>query len=95
MARMNADWSAVAVDRLRRIHPAAWLSLLGVVVFAVVFGRLGVQHHRNFGTWAYDMGIYDQGFWLVSQGGQSFVTVRGLEFWGHHVNLVVLLFVPF
>ena len=82
-------------ERLRRIHPAAWLSLLGAVVFAVVFGRLGVMHHRNFGTWAYDMGIYDQGFWLVSQGGQSFVTVRGLEFWGHHVNLVVLLFAPF
>lgn len=85
----------VLVERTRRIHPAAWLSLLGAVVFAVVFGRLGVQHHRNFGTWAYDMGIYDQGFWLVSQGGQSFVTVRGLEFWGHHVNLIVLLFVPF
>ena len=41
------------------------------------------------------MGIYDQGFWLVSRGGQSFVTVRGLEFWGHHVNLVALLFAPF
>ena len=95
MARVNTDWSAAVVDRLRRIHPAAWLSLVGAVVFAVVFGRLGVQHHRNFGTWAYDMGIYDQGFWLVSQGGQSFVTVRGLEFWGHHVNLVVLFFVPF
>ncbi len=83
------------VERVRRVHPAAWLSLLGAIVFAVVFGRLGVQNHRNFGTWAYDMGIYDQGFWLVSRGGQSFVTVRGLEFWGHHVNLIVLFFVPF
>lgn len=92
---MIAVLNTVVVDRLRRVHPAAWLSLLGAVVFAVIFGRLGVQHHRNFGTWAYDMGIYDQGFWLVSQGGQSFVTVRGLEFWGHHVNLVVLLLVPF
>ncbi len=83
------------VVRVRSIHPAAWLTLLGALVFAVVFGRLGIQNHRNFGTWAYDMGIYDQGFWLVSRGGQSFVTVRGLEFWGHHVNLIVLVFVPF
>ncbi|MGA1244015.1 MAG: DUF2079 domain-containing protein [Ilumatobacteraceae bacterium] len=81
--------------RLRTVHPAAWLSFAGAVVFAVVCGRLGVLHHRNFGTWAYDMGIYDQGFWLVSRGGQSFVTVRGLEFWGHHVNLVAVLFAPF
>ncbi|MFZ8902263.1 MAG: DUF2079 domain-containing protein, partial [Ilumatobacteraceae bacterium] len=81
--------------RLRTVHPAAWLSFAGAIVFAVVFGRLGVLHHRNFGTWAYDMGIYDQGFWLVSRGGQSFVTVRGLEFWGHHVNLVAVLFAPF
>jgi uncharacterized membrane protein len=82
-------------SRLRRVHPAAWLSFAGAIVFAVVFGRLGVAHHRNFGTWAYDMGIYDQGFWLVSRGGQTFVTVRGLEFWGHHVNLVAFLFAPF
>jgi uncharacterized membrane protein len=82
-------------ERLRHVHPAAWLTGVGAVVFAVVFGRLGVQHHRNFGTWAYDMGIYDQGFWLVSRGGQSFITVRGLEFWGHHVNLIAIAFAPF
>jgi uncharacterized membrane protein len=82
-------------DRLATIHPAAWFTLAGAVLFALVFGTLGVQHHRNFGTWSYDMGIYDQGFWLVSRGGQSFMTVRGMEFWGHHLNLIVLAYVPF
>lgn len=82
-------------DRLASVHPAAWTTLFGAAVFAVVFGSLGVQHHRNFGTWAFDMGIYDQGFWLVSQGGGGFVTVRGLEFWGHHVNLIAFAFAPF
>ena len=81
--------------RLRNVHPAAWLTLGGIVGFTVIFGRLGVEHHRNFASWSFDMGIYDQAFWLVSRGGQSFMTVRGLEFWGHHVNLVVFLFVPF
>jgi hypothetical protein len=56
--------------------------------------QAGVQHHDNFGTWSYDMGIYDQGSgWC--RAGQSFMTVRGMEFWGHHLNLVVLAFVPF
>ena len=82
-------------EQVRTIHPAAWFTAAGALLFAMVFGRLGVQHHDNFGTWSYDMGIYDQGFWLVSRGGQSFMTVRGMEFWGHHLNVIVLVFVPF
>jgi uncharacterized membrane protein len=83
------------LQRLAEIHPAAWFTGAGALLFALVFGKLGVDHHNNFGTWSYDMGIYDQGFWLVSRGGQSFMTVRGMEFWGHHLNLVVLGYVPF
>ncbi len=82
-------------EQVRTIHPAAWLTAACALLFAMVFGKLGVQHQNNFGTWSYDMGIYDQGFWLVSRGGQSFMTVRGMEFWGHHLNLIVLAFVPF
>jgi len=79
---------------LAAIHPAAWLTFAGAAVFTVVFARLGVQRHDTFGTWAFDLGIYDQGFWLVSRG-QSFVTVRGIDFWGHHVNLIAVAFAPF
>lgn len=83
-----------AVLRAMAVHPATWFVWICAAIFAVVFGRLGVQHHRNFGTWAFDMGIYDQAFWLVSRG-QSFMTVRGLDFWGHHVNLIAFAFAPF
>ncbi len=83
------------VERVSTVHPAAWFTGAGALLFALVFGKLGIEHHRNFGTWSYDMGIYDQGFWLVSRGGQSFMTVRGMEFWGHHLNLIVVAFAPF
>ncbi len=92
-------WVRRAADRvwqrMMNTHPAAWLVGAGVVIFGVLFGRLGVQSHRNFGTWSYDMGIYDQGLWLVSRGGDTFMSVRGLDFWGHHVNLIAFAFVPF
>ena len=65
-----------------------------LLTFVVVFGSLGVRNHHNFGTWSYDMAIYDQSFWQVSRGG-SFVSVRGMNFWGHHLNLVAVLFAPF
>ncbi len=94
VARADA-WERRAALRARQTHPAAWLTVAGVVAFTVVFGSMGVRQYHNFGSWSFDMGIYDQGFWLVSRGGQSFVTVRGLEFWGHHLNLIVVAFVPF
>jgi uncharacterized membrane protein len=93
-AQAVVEWVGRARDHLAAMHPAAWITAFMVGVFAIVFGSLGVQNHRNFGTWSYDMAIYDQAFWLVSRG-ESFITVRGMNVWGHHVNLVALLFVPF
>jgi uncharacterized membrane protein len=90
---MTQRFSAL-VDRVVRVHPSAWCVVLGAAVFAVVFGRLGVQNHRNFGTWSFDMGIYDQAFWLVSRG-KSWITVRGIDMWGHHTNLIAFAFAPF
>jgi len=88
------DWRERLLQLLANMHAAAWLTLVGIFVFATVFGTLGVQNHRNFGTWSYDMGIYDQGLWLLSRGS-NFMSVRGLNFWGHHVNLIGVAFVPF
>ena len=69
---ITIGWFERWVVRISTIHPAAWFTAAAASsLFAMVFGRLGVQHHRNFGTWSYDMGIYDQGFWLVSRGGQT------------------------
>lgn len=70
-------------------------TLAGIAIFTMVFGSLAVDNHRNFGTWAYDAAIYDQAIWLVSRGQQTFMTVRGMDVWGHHVNLVFYLFAPF
>ena len=87
-------WRQRFLYQVATTHNAAWLVLLCTVLFAFVFGQLGVQNQRNFGTWSYDMGIYDQAIWLVSRG-RSFISVRGLDFWGHHFNPILLLFVPF
>ena len=89
-----ATWTRSIGRRIAGEHPATWCVLLGALIFTVVFGRLGIQHHRNFGTWSFDMGIYDQAFWLVSRG-KSWNTVRGIDVWGHHVNLIAFAFVPF
>ena len=75
------------------MQPATIATVAAVALFVVVTSVLAVRAHRNFGTWGFDMGIYDQATWLVARG-QSFITVRGLPVWGHHVNLVLYLLAP-
>ena len=77
--------------RLRR--PSVVVGLL-VATYIGVFGRLTWAQHENFGTFGYDMGLYDQGIWLLSRFKDPFVTIRGLHFFEHHVNLITVLFVP-
>ena len=55
----------VAVDpRLRRWRAVVWVA---AGVFVVVFGLLILQRHRTFGTFNFDLGIFDQGLWLLSR----------------------------
>src|SRR5919198_3318542 len=71
--------------------------VLGILVgaYVVVFGRLTWAQQSNFGTFGFDMGIYDQGIWLLSRFKTPFDTVRGLNYFAHHVNLITVAFVPF
>jgi uncharacterized membrane protein len=59
------------------------------------FIRLPMLRHDRFGTFGFDLAIYDQGAWLLSRFKDPFVTIRGLELFGHHASLFLLLFVPF
>lgn len=91
---------------LYRKVESRWLSLLklprapvtGLAVLMLayigVFGTLTYQQQSNFGTYGYDMGIYDQGIWLLSRFKSPFVSLRGLNYFGHHVNFITVLFVP-
>ena len=80
---------------LRRVHPSLWVLGGMVALYVGVFGSLTWAQQSNFGTFGFDMGIYDQGIWLMSRFKDPFITVRGLEWFGHHVIGVTFLFVPF
>lgn len=50
--------------------------------------------HLGLGTFAYDVGLYDQGVWLLSRGEAPFVTLMGRNLFGDHASLVLLFLVP-
>ncbi|MGQ0744599.1 MAG: DUF2079 domain-containing protein [Acidimicrobiales bacterium] len=60
-----------------------------------VMGRLVWLRHHRFGSFGFDMGIFDQAVWLLSAGSGQLITVRGLTVFGHHSEPALYLFVPF
>ncbi len=63
-------------DRLPR-----YLAIAMCVVYFAVFERLVWLRHDHFGTFDYDLGMYDQGIWQLAHG-RGFMTVRGMHIFG-------------
>jgi uncharacterized membrane protein len=73
--------------------PAAVVAAL-VALHVAVFVPLTWMQHSRWASLGFDTGIYDQGIWLVTHGRDPFMTVRGMDYWGHHVSAVAYLFTP-
>ncbi len=74
----------------------------GVVVTAflmlyyfVHFGHLTSDVHRGYGDSAFDIGLYDQGLWLLSRFHAPYVTEMGRNLFGDHTQFLLLFLVPF
>ncbi|MGI8984144.1 MAG: DUF2079 domain-containing protein [Acidimicrobiales bacterium] len=83
------------VEWVRRRDPVRWALFGMIAVWSVVFISLGWRRHTHYATFGFDLGIYDQGIWLLSRFRDPFVTVRGLDLFGHHTNFILILLVPF
>lgn len=68
----------------------AWAIVgLAVAAYVGVVGLYVVCDHRAFRTMVFDLGIYDQATWLLSQGKPAFVTLRGLHMFGDHTCFIL------
>jgi uncharacterized membrane protein len=65
-----------------------------MVAYTAYFSHITVAMHHGYGTPAYDMGIFDQGIWLLSRFKAPFVTVMGRNLFGDHTSFILLLLVP-
>jgi len=76
------------------LRPELILSAM-IGVYVVVFGWLTWLQQANFGTFDFDMGVFDQEIWLAARHQNPFITIRGLNMWANHVNPIIYLLVPF
>ncbi|HXY93766.1 MAG TPA: DUF2079 domain-containing protein [Acidimicrobiia bacterium] len=90
--------AAVRAERLGRRRradlPAEVTLAVAITIWAVTFSVLVYLKHARFASVDFDMGIHDQSVWLLAHF-RGFLTVRGLQVFGHHATPGYVLFVPF
>jgi len=62
--------------------------------FTVVLATASVARHDHYSTQVFDLGIFDQGLWLVSRLRDPFVTLRGLNLFGDHSSYLMVSLAP-
>jgi uncharacterized membrane protein len=65
-----------------------------VGAYALRFSLLSVAVQNGYGAPGFDLGIFDQGVWLLSRFHAPFVTVMGRNLFGDHTSFILLLAVP-
>lgn len=77
-----------------RRHPAPYVVGAFGAIWALFSYRLGSLRHDRFGTFGFDLAIHDQAAWLLAHARDPFITIRGIDTFGHHVTPIYWLFAP-
>jgi len=82
------------VKLARKYAPYVALFLMAAV-YAVALSIVSIDGYNRFAYSAFDLGLFDQGIWLVSIGRDPFITIRGMHLFGDHIQFTSVLFAPF
>lgn len=72
------------------------LVLMGevIVLYVAAFSIWTNRIHDALGTFGFDLGIFDQGMWLLSRFKEPFITIMGVHLFGDHTSFILLPLVP-
>jgi uncharacterized membrane protein len=66
--------------------------LVVVIVLAGALGALGWTRHANYWSGAFDLGVFDQGAWLLSRGKVPDISLIERNLFADHLSPVIALF---
>jgi len=81
-------------DWFRSVSVWGWIVTVLAVLHAGWMIWIAYDLHYGLGTFSYDVGLYDQGVWLMSRGHEPYVTFMGRNLLGDHASLIMLFLVP-
>lgn len=85
------------VDRALDWLAVSWPHLVvaaGIFAYFIYYRNLTLEIHDGYGTSAFDIGVFDQGTWLLSQFKVPFVTITGRNLFGDHTSFIMFFFAP-
>ena len=89
------DYSDRDQDRRRFGWFTSWrLTVALSAAWTIGFAIRGVLEYVRFHTHAFDLGIFAQGTWLLSQVKEPFVTLRGLPLFADHSSYILVVVAP-
>lgn len=65
-----------------------------IAAYFCYFARITTDIHHDFGYRMFDIGIYDQGMWLLAHGKAPFVTLIGRNLFGDHAQFLLFGVAP-
>ncbi len=68
--------------------------LAAAVAIGIVLAAIGMIRYANWWAGAVDLGVFDQGIWLMSRGLAPEVTINGRNLFADHLSPIVVVFVP-
>lgn len=90
-ARARARAMAVLADAHATGRALVWAATAG---YLLLFSHLSITRYRRFDYPSFDLGIFDQGLWLLSRLREPFITLRGLNLFGDHSSYLMVLLAP-
>jgi uncharacterized membrane protein len=84
--------ATIETRRPERVVVAVLTAL--IVVYALYFTHRSVSQYHGYSDGTFDLGIYDQGIWLMSRFHAPFVTLIGRNLFGDHAQFSLLAVVP-
>jgi len=94
-SRVGEQASSLRANAYAIVNKAPlWMLAVTALAFSILFTATSIRIHGVMGTTAYDLGIFDQAFWLYSQFLSSFNTIRGVKILGDHFSPIAFIFAP-
>jgi uncharacterized membrane protein len=99
IARAGRGFSSLLARRMRLLAPETVVVLLATVLYAVWMSYGTILQHRQFGTYAFDLGNYDNMFFNLMHGHpfRTWSVLNGAKNWSmlsNHAELTMFLLMP-
>jgi uncharacterized membrane protein len=71
-----------------------WAIFLLLISSALLYSLVGIFRHNHFGSFGFDLGIYDQAIWLYSRFKVPYSTIKGMIVLADHFSPTLILLAP-